>query len=369
MSFLDERDDPPRRRPPRRPPPSGPSVDRQTLLIRRAVAAAAAVIFLIVLILLVRGCMSARKERSFKDYGRDATALQQESEGQSQSLFDLLRDPGDQSAVDLRNSINGFRNQAEQLVDRAEGTDHPGELNAAHEHLVDTLGFRRDGLGAIASALPTALGDEGRGQATRRIAAQMQNFLASDVIYSQRFVPALQDTLQDEELLDDVPIPQDLTGPRTGFLPDIEWLRPDTVADRISRIRGGGGGRAATPGLHGTGLGTITVNPGGTTLTEGQAADLKVSEDLSFEVQIQNQGENEERDVNVKLAITGAGRPIRLEERLDTIDQGESKTVTIPLTDTPPTGRPVTLRFEIEPVPGEEKTDNNRGQFSAVFTR
>lgn len=368
MSFLDDRDDSPSRRPPRPSAGSGPPTDRQTLMMRRAIAAAAAVLFLIVLVLLVRGCMSARQERAFKDYVRDATALQQESAGQSRALFDLLRDPGDQSAVDLRNRINAFRNQAEQLVDRADGTDRPGELNSAHDYLVETLGFRRDGLEAIATALPTALGDEGRGQATRRIAAQMQNFLASDVVYSQRFVPRLQEGLRDEELLDDVPLPQELTGPRTGFLPDIEWLRPDTVTDRISRIRGGGAGRAATPGLHGTGLGVITVNPGGATLAEGQTADLKASDDLSFDVEIQNQGENEERDVTVRVAITGAGRAIRLEERLDTIDQGENKKVSIPLADRVPTGRPVTLEFEVRPVPGEKKVDNNKAEFPAIFS-
>lgn len=369
MSFLDERDEPARRSTPRRPPPRGPGVDRQTLMLRRIAAVGAGLLILLLLVLGIRGCLSARKERAFKDYVRDTAALVQESGQQSDELFGLLRNPGDQTPVDLQNSVNGLRVQAEKLVERAEDLDHPDEVNAAQRYLVETLEFRRDGLGAIADALPTALGDTGRSAATARIAAQMQNFLASDVIYTQRFVPSLQDALRDEDLLDDVPLPEEIAQPRGGFLPDIAWLRPATVADRISRIRSGGGGEAATPGLHGTGLGTVTVQPSGTALTEGQDVELPVSNDLAFQVQIQNQGENDEQDVTAKVTISGAGDPIELEDRLDTIAAGETKTVTIPVADTPPTARAVAVRVEVEPVPGEKKTDNNRASFRAVFTR
>jgi CARDB protein len=346
-------------------------VDRQTLMARRAIAVVAGVVVLILLVLGIRGCLSARKERAFKDYVRDSAALVQESRQQSDELFGLLRNPGDQTPVDLQNSVNGLRVQAEKLVDRAKGIDHPDQVNGAQRYLVETLDFRRDGFGAIADALPTALGDTGRSAATARIAAQMQNFLASDVIYTQRFVPNLQDALKREHLLDDVPLPDEIARPKAGFLPDIDWLRPTTVADRIARIRGGGGGggTAATPGLHGTGLGTVTVKPSGKTLTRGQAVDIPVSDNLAFEVQIQNQGENDERDVSVKVSVTGAGKPISVEQRLDTIAAGASKTVTIPLATKVPTGKAVTIKVEISPVSGEKKTDNNKASFPAIFTR
>jgi hypothetical protein len=337
-------------------------------MVRRAIAVGGGLLILILLVLGIRGCLSARKERAFKDYVRDTAALVQESGQQSDELFGLLRNPGDQTAVDLQNNVNGLRVQAEKLVERGGGIDHPDEVNGAQRYLVEALEFRRDGLGSIADALPTALGDEGRSAATARIAAQMQNFLASDVVYTQRFVPQLQDALKDEDLLDDVPLPEEISRPKAGFLPDIEWLRPTTVADRIGRIRGGGGGRAATPGLHGTGLGTVSVQPSGKTLAEGQAVDIPVSKDLAFQVQIQNQGENDEQDVTTRVRISGAGKAIEVEERLDTIAAGETKTVTIPLADTPPTGRAVTIRISVAPVPGEKKTDNNRGSFPAIFT-
>ena len=37
------------------------------------------------------------------------------------------------------------------------------------------------------------------------------------------------------------------------------------------------------------------------------------------------------------------------------------------LEDAPPVGTAVTIRVQIAPVPGEEKTDNNRSEYQAIF--
>lgn len=333
-------------------------------MLRRAIAVGVGVLVLFLLVLGIRECRGAAKEQAFKDYNREVGALVQESEDQSKALFELL-ESGGQSPVELQNTVNGYASAAAQLVDRAEGTDHPGELEEAHGYLLETLEFRRDGLKGIANELPRALGDRGE-QATENIAAQMQNFLTGDVIYSQRFRPRLQQALKDEGLLDTEKPPE------SSFLPDPEWLVPGTVADRIGRIGSGEGGDGdsgpVAPGLHGTGLGTVTVQPGGTTLNEGGATEIKAAPNLSLDVQVANQGEHDEKNVTVKVAIRGAGKPIELEEKLPEIAAGQTKTVSVPLSSTPPTGQPVTIRVEISKVPGEEKTDNNRGEFPAIFT-
>lgn len=337
-------------------------MDRQTLLVRRAIAAAAALVALVLLVLLFRGCLNAREERAIKDYVQDVDSLVEESNQQGEALFGLLTDPGDQTEVDIQNSLNGFRVQAEQLVERARGTEPPDELVQAQRFLVETLEFRRDGLGAVAEELPKALGDEGRREATERIAAQMQNFLTSDVVYSQRVVPNLQGALRDEDLAGEVEVA------KSRFLPDIEWLDPSTVADRVSRIRGGGGAAEdAAPGLHGTGLGTVSA--GTQALAQGGTTNVTLSDDLSFRVQVVNQGENDEQDVTVRLSLKGTGEPIELEGRVEEIAQGQTETATIPLEDPPPTGERVTVDLEVEPVPGEEKTDNNKGTYTVIFTR
>ena len=367
MSFLDERDDPPRPPSPRRPPPRGPSTDPQTLLVRRIIAIGGGLLLLLLLYFGIRGCQASQQEQGFKDYVSDASELVAESEQQSVALFELLGDPGN-SEVDFTSNVNGAKVQAEQLVERAEGIDVPDELSAAHESLVETLEFRRDGLDGIAREAAAAGTEEG-GDAAERIAAQMQYFLTSDVIYSQRFLPRLLGRIEEENLDEDVPVPDTLRDQETiAFLPEIGWLRPATVADRLAGI-GGGSDEAAEPGLHGTGLGSVTVTPAGTALVEGGAAQIPVAEDTAFDVELANQGEHPEENIVVTVEIAGSGDPIVLEETLDAINPGESKIVSVPLAETPPTGEPVDINVRIEPVPGEEKTDNNEASFSAIFSR
>jgi CARDB protein len=361
LSFLDEPDEPAR---PRRPAGAvRPGVDRQTLMARRTVAGGAAVLVLILLVLGVRGCLDARKERALKDYVRDADALAQESDQQGAALFELLSGPGGQDqAVDVENSLNGFRVQSAQLVDRARSLDHPGEVDQAHDYLIETLEFRRDGLAKVANALPTALGDQDRREGTDEVTAQMQALLASDVIYFQRFVPLLGTALRDEDLATEVRTP---SNPDLRFVPDIEWLDPAFVADRVSGVRTGDGD--AAPGLHGNALGTVTL--GGETLTPDGSTTVTLSDELTFEVQVANQGDNTETDVAVRVTVGEGDDAIELEEPLDTIAAGETKTVTLALEEQPPTGQNVPIEVEVEPVPGEEMTDNNIGTFSAIFTR
>ena len=327
---------------------------------------------LLVLVLLyigIKGCQASQQEQGFKDYVRDASELVAESEQQSTALFELLGDPGN-SEVDFTSRVNGSKVQAEQLVDRAKKTDVPDELGGAHENLVETLQFRRDGLDGIAREVAAAGGEDG-GDASKNIAAQMQFFLTSDVIYSQRFLPKLLGGIEKEDLDQDVPVPDTLRDRETiEFLPEITWLIPSTVAGNLAGVGATGGDEEAAPGLHGTGLGSVAVKPAGTALTEGTAVQLPASEDVSFDIEIANQGEHPEDSIVVSVEIAGAsGDPIELEETLDAINPGESKIVNVPLAETPPSGEPVDITVRIEPVAGEEKTDNNEASFTAIFSR
>src|SRR5207247_9862736 len=145
------------------------------------------------------------------------------------------------------------------------------------------------------------------------------------------------------------------------------WLSPAVVSTRMGRIRGGTGGPVA-PGTHGSGLGTVTAKPGGTTLSQSGANQIKSSPNLSFDVQVIDQGQNNERDVTGRVSTTGAGKPIVVEKRIPTISAGQTQIVNVPLAASPPTGRPVTIQVQILPVPGEKNTTNNKGSFPAIFS-
>jgi hypothetical protein len=331
-------------------------------MVRRAIAAGAGLVVLLVFVLGVRGCLDNRKEAAINDWVRDVDGLMKESNGESDALFEQLAGGGG-TDVDVENALNSFRIQSAQLVDRADGLDHPGDLDSAQSQLVETLTFRAEGIAQIADALPSALtdGEQAEG-AARRIADAMQLFVTSDQIYVKRVLPELDEVLQAEGLS------QTLT--ESTFLPELSWLDPAEVADRLAGIASGGGAEGdeeAAPGLHGNGLGTVTL--GGQTLVAGGSTSVTASGDLAFEVQVLNQGENTETDVTVTATVGSGGDEIVAEGVIDTIAAGEAQTVTIPLEETPPTGQSVPITIEVELVPGEdESVGNNIGEFSVIFT-
>jgi CARDB protein len=352
---------PPNRPRPRRAPGSGThgsASERQTILVRRAIAGGAALIALLLLILGVRGCLDARKDRAFRDYAADVRTLIEQSDALSDQLFGVLTKPQGADSLDIQNEINAQSTDAQQLVGRAKNTEHPDELNAAHRWVVTALEFRRDGLEQIAQRIPTALGERGRRPAIESIAGQMQAFLASDVIYSQRALPELQGQFKDRDISERFP--------SSRFLPDLGWLATETVDSRLSKL--GTASRATTPGLHGSGLVSVSAKPAGTTLTEGGANRVAVSPNLTFDVEVQNQGESEETDVGVSVSIKN-GKAVNVDQTISRIAAGDTQTVSIPISDQPSTGSLTNVTVEIASVPGEKKTDNNKATYQVVFTQ
>ena len=330
-------------------------------MVRRTIATGA---FLLVALLLVfgfKGCLDARKERAMEDYVRDANELLQLSKAQSDRLFGILSAPdGEDQSVDRQNQANELRVESETIVDRAHDIDVPGELSEANDYFIESLELRRDALAVVAEQLPGALATEERRSSTGRIAQMMQVFLGSDVLMNYRYDPVLTDALDAEG------ITASPAGVATRtFVEDDQWLDPDFVADQIAGIRGTDG--TAAPGLHGNGLGTVSL--AGVTLTPGGSATVQLTSDAAFDVQVVNQGDSTETDVTVTVSIGQGGDAVELEDTITEIAAGELKTATIPLSGQPPTGQNVPISVRVKAVPGEEVTDNNEAEFTVIFTR
>jgi hypothetical protein len=331
-------------------------------MMRRVIGGLGLAVVALLLIFGVRGCLNARAEQALEDYAGDSAELLQASKLEGNQLFELLESQGgEDQTVNITNSLNGYQVEASELVDRARDLDVPGEAADAQEDLLEILELRRDGLRLVADSVPKALGDQDRREGTSRLDDAMQIFLASDTLDNVRFRPELSAALEEEQLA--APrLPED------PFLPDVEWLDPAFIADRVNGLKSGTAtDDEAAPGLHGNGIASVALS--GTTLTPGASASVQLSEDLAFDVQIQNQGENTENDVTVSVTVGEGDDATQLEEPIDTIAPGEILPVTIPLAEEPPTGQNVPITVEVQPVPGEEKTDNNVQEFSVIFTR
>ncbi len=366
MSFFDEDDEPRSTRLRRAPSSTGAVADRQTLLIRRAVALGAALLIALLLVFAVRGCLDAQRENGLRDYNREVASIGRDSaRGVGAEFFNLLQQGGE-SPQDLQTQVSNFRVQAQTHLDQAEGLSVPDEMVPAQRSLLMALQFRRDGLDYIARRIRTALGDQGEAadEAVQQIAGQMQAFVASDTIYQGRVRPQIRGALDEAELGG-----QEI--PRSQFMPNVGWLAPQTVAERLGQgggADGGGAGRSREirPGTHGTGLESVTIGnqrlvPG------GEPNRITLSNDLVFNVRFTNQGENDEFDVRVTLTVTGGNAPIRARQTIDTVAQGATATAPLRLPSRPTTTEPVTIQVQVAPVPGERTTDNNEAEYAAVF--
>jgi hypothetical protein len=330
-------------------------------MVRRTIAAGVGILVFILLVIAFKGCLNARKERNMEQYVRDSNELVALSKAESRRLFDILSAPSDQNqAVDRQNQANTLKVDSATLADRARNLDVPDQLSQAQDYFLEGLELRRDALAIVANELPGALAQEERRSSTARIAQMMQVFLASDVLLKSRYLVVLKDELAKEDVNATPADKRELT-----FVEDLQWLQPDYVADQISGIRGSDG--TATPGLHGDGLGAVSL--GGVTLAAGTAPSVQLTRDTAFDIEVVNQGDSTETDVGVTVTVSSGADAIKLEETIPEIAAGEAKHVSIPLSSQPPTGQQVPITVNVKAVPGEEVTDNNKGEFTAIFTR
>lgn len=364
MSFFDEAEETRRPPRPRRSASNGASPpDSQTLLIRRAVAAGIALVVLIVLVLGVRSCLNSRTDRALKAYNRSVASLVKQSDAQvSKPLFETLAS-GSGSATDEQQQVNQLKADADKLYDRTKGLDVPSQMAAAQQNLLLTMSLRREAVTKIAQKLSTALGSRNPTQAVNEIAAENQAFLTSDVVYKLRAAPFIKDALDDADISG-----QSIASSQS--LPSLDWLDRQYVARQLDvSVTGTSGARNGppAPGLHGHALDSVTA--GGVTLEPGGANRIPASSNLAFTVKFTNGGENDEQDVDVSIGITGSGKPITVKKTVPQTQAGAETSVSIPLGTAPPIGAPVTITVEIAKVPGEEKLDNNKQTFPAIFTR
>jgi len=213
-----------------------------------------------------------------------------------------------------------------------------------HPHAVFEADHRRE--------RRTALGDVGSQKAIAVIARQMQKLLASDVLYATVVRPKINDVLAANGIEgSDVP-------PSIYLQGGTEWLDEATVSAALGSVSGSTA--AATSGIHGLGLFGTSVN--GTELTAESTTSVSSEGTPEVEVQVQNQGGSTENGVTVSVTVSGGAT---LQGTIETIGAGETESALIPLTPAPK--GEVTLEVDVETVPGEQISTNNKASYTVAF--
>jgi hypothetical protein len=381
LSFFDEGDEPTRVSRPARPrrPATGPrssarpagtgggGPDPHTARIRQAVLIGVVLLFLILFAVVINGCRTNARKRALKDYNRNVYAVISDSNDSVSQPFFRLLDSGSSQSGNLQSQVNQYRIAAEEDVKRAEGFDVPNGMKRAQADLTQVLNFRATALGKIADQIPTATAQSAGSAssaagAINKIAGQMQQFLASDVVYSQRVIPYIKQTLDDNNIGG-----QQIA--TSSFLPGLSWLSPAYVGSKLNaRVGGRSPNGTPAPGTHGHGIDSVAI--GGVTMQPSPAVNrIPSGSNPTVDVKFSNQGQNDELDVKVLVAITGGPKPITATKTINQTKAGTSAEAQIPLTTTPPIGTPVTVKVQVVGVPGEKNLTNNKASYTAIFER
>ena len=331
---------------------------------RQAIAIGVGIVLLLIIIVGVKSCLDSASTSALQDYNRNVAAIVSDSDNQVAAPFFKLLSGGTAGTAsnDLQVQINQVRLAAEEDVKRGNELDVPSEMRDAQQNLMLTLDLRAGALTKIAELLPKA---QGSGQAaetaTNLIAGQMQSFLASDVVYSQRTAPLIKQALDGAGITG-------VTIPTSKSLPGYTWLAPSTIAAAIGGQAGAGTATGAiAPGLHGHAISSTTI--AGTVLQPSPAANkVSATPPVAVTVKVLNGGENNERNVTVTVTLTAPGaKPVTAKKVVNQTTAGTETDVAIALPSVPASGTAATLTVKIDPVPGETGLDNNQATYTVLF--
>ena len=335
----------------RGPPPPRTAADHAAA----GLALGAGLLVLILIVLGVRGCLNARKHRALSDYARNVTQIVEETDQTSKPLLRQALGPGQPlgDRVRRRGQRRPQRDGQLRLAGRrprrprrhGQRAEHPGAgLRAAQQR--DGRNRRQDE--HRAGRRRRREGDRRDRQADARAAGQRRPLL--------RRSPGPRSTACSPTTGSKATTCRRASSSRTG----PNGSTKATVSTALGSVSGSTG--AGTPGVHGLGLISTSVN--GTELTPEATHRGRRGRNARSRSRSPEPGridrERRHRLGHGDGGDTAAGN-------ISSIGAGETETVTIPLTPAPKGD--VTLEVEAEPVPGEQVTENNEASYTSTSNR
>ena len=350
---------PPRDRGPRDRGPRFRAPSNLTPLLRLVGLIALAILVVVLLAVWVEGCTTDQKRETYGDYTAEISIVGANSQRLGRNLTTQLTTPG-VNREDLDAKLGGFLQTAESQVRRAEGMDVPGPLLRAHEGAIEALRYRANGIQGLRTAFQELAGDAEATAAGDALATPFRRLTASDVIWSDSFATPGSLVVQEEGL-------GEIEMPPSVFVATAEIATASALAAIWQRVQGASTGGPPT-GLHGTGISFVRALPSGQLLSTTTETTIRVTDQLAFEVGVEDTGDSQEVQIKVTLTIPKQPEPIVQSATIPIIDPGETKSVRFAVGALVPFGEQVAVKVDVDPVPGETNTANNTAEYPVIFT-
>jgi uncharacterized membrane protein len=119
------------------------------------------------------------------------------------------------------------------------------------------------------------------------------------------------------------------------------------------------------PGTHGHSLNGVSV--GTNTLAPSPTLNhVSGGANPTFTVMVENAGSNPETNVKVDVSVTTEGKTLSASHLINKTEPGSTANVDIPVNGVT-LGAASRVSVNIEPVPGETATENNKGAYLVIF--
>ena len=334
--------------------------DERTLRNRRIVAAGVFIVLIVAIALLIKSCANSEKVQSLKDYNHAVSTLVQEADSQvAQPLFTALAGASGKQALDVEVQVDQYRAQMQGIASHARTLSVPGEMTEAQRALLLALDLRSEGISKISTQLPRVLGSQNK-TAASNVAGAMETFLASDIVYSQRVVPLIQQTLQANGI-------HELSTAGSRFLPNTGWLDPNTTLARLTGSSQSSSSSATTTGHASSALVSTAVGTN-TLAAEPTINHVTGGGSPTFTVTLEDDSSNPGKNVKVDVTVTASGKQFKASHVVNETQPAQKANVEIPVAGIP-LGAAAKIEVSIEPLPGEEDLENNKATYLAVFSQ
>jgi hypothetical protein len=331
---------------------------------RLGLLGAGLLVLVLVLLLAARSCGGASATSKNQAYFDQVKKVLATSDGAGASLHSLFHSQRPIHAAAAVKQLDKLRADAQKAVDDAVKLKPTKQMQDIQQWLVEALAYRVNGLNCLKLGIPAAYKEKSSSAGGAKLVGCTQRLLASDLIYTDSFYARAQKTLHAANI--------DVVVPTSTFLAPGDQTTL-TAAGMGAVLEGWKPGSVAH-GLHGLNLVTVVARSGDgktVTLQPSTLTPVKAT-GLSFLVTAHNGGNFTEFNVLVKITIGSGSTAINKTGTIPQIAKGTSETVTIGNfssgSSLPQFGKPITMKVDVVPVPGEHTTSNNSQSYQITFS-
>jgi len=325
---------------------------------RRRRAAPLRLLLLLILILalvylvgLIGGRFDKRKLKDLRAYAASVEGIASKS-NKIATDFNELWESTDLSGTELRKRLDSCVKRSGELIEECGKVEVPREMKDAHVYLPLCLELRAKGLSSYKLALFNALKDIDVEVASSQIALALKDIALADRAYSLYRVEA-QGVLEKEGA--------NVSIPASTFLTDETVYEKTNLINYIKRLKG----VRELEEIHGVAITALSTQPEQEKYDPARRlAELPRSEEIMVVITVENQGNQDERDIPVVVTLKSEidPREQRQETKISSLLSGETETSTIGGLK-PVAGVVNLLTVTVGPVPNEKYTRNNVREF------